>query len=170
MFRFCLERLAGAGGFEPPPSSLTVRCPTDWTTPQRAAIPDACGESLFRWARPQKMRARLNLTYHERAEPREARKKIKPNKKCIERALALIRGSKEAQTRESLAPFRCLPDANCKAAPGSPRNLNFSLEKSFSKFTMQKFSRKSIGLDVAFQKVLLETRRSKLARVFALPG
>ena len=27
--------LAGAGGFEPPPSSLTVRCPTDWTTPQQ---------------------------------------------------------------------------------------------------------------------------------------
>jgi hypothetical protein len=26
--------LAGAGGLEPPPSSLTVRCPTDWTTPQ----------------------------------------------------------------------------------------------------------------------------------------
>src|ERR1700722_7936923 len=28
------EMLAGAGGLEPPPSSLTVRCPTDWTTPQ----------------------------------------------------------------------------------------------------------------------------------------
>jgi hypothetical protein len=27
-------KLAGAGGLEPPPSSLTVRCPTDWTTPQ----------------------------------------------------------------------------------------------------------------------------------------
>ena len=29
--------LAGAEGFEPSPSSLTVRCPTGWTTPQRAA-------------------------------------------------------------------------------------------------------------------------------------
>jgi hypothetical protein len=29
------ERLAGAEGFEPSPSSLTVRCPTGWTTPQR---------------------------------------------------------------------------------------------------------------------------------------
>jgi hypothetical protein len=28
--------LAGAEGFEPSPSSLTVRCPTSWTTPQRA--------------------------------------------------------------------------------------------------------------------------------------
>jgi hypothetical protein len=31
-------KLAGAGGLEPPPSSLTVRCPTDWTTPQLLAI------------------------------------------------------------------------------------------------------------------------------------
>src|ERR1700736_275837 len=29
------EILAGAEGFEPSPSSLTVRCPTDWTTPQQ---------------------------------------------------------------------------------------------------------------------------------------
>ncbi len=29
------EKLAGAEGFEPSPSSLTVRCPTDWTTPQQ---------------------------------------------------------------------------------------------------------------------------------------
>ena len=28
--------LAGAEGLEPSPSALTVRCPTDWTTPQRA--------------------------------------------------------------------------------------------------------------------------------------
>ena len=28
--------MAGAEGFEPSPSSLTVRCPTSWTTPQRA--------------------------------------------------------------------------------------------------------------------------------------
>jgi hypothetical protein len=26
--------LAGAVGLEPTPSSLTVRCPTNWTTPQ----------------------------------------------------------------------------------------------------------------------------------------
>ena len=30
-----LGNLAGAEGFEPSPSSLTVRCPTSWTTPQR---------------------------------------------------------------------------------------------------------------------------------------
>ena len=30
-----LGNLAGAEGFEPSPSSLTVRCPTDWTTPQQ---------------------------------------------------------------------------------------------------------------------------------------
>ena len=29
------RKLAGAEGFEPSPSSLTVRCPTSWTTPQR---------------------------------------------------------------------------------------------------------------------------------------
>ena len=31
---FQKERLAGAVGLEPTPSSLTVRCPTNWTTPQ----------------------------------------------------------------------------------------------------------------------------------------
>ena len=30
-----LENLAGAVGFEPTPSALTVRCPTGWTTPQQ---------------------------------------------------------------------------------------------------------------------------------------
>ena len=30
--------MAGAGGFEPPPSALTVRCPTGWTTPQWASV------------------------------------------------------------------------------------------------------------------------------------
>jgi hypothetical protein len=49
-------------------------------------------------------------------------------------------------------------------------NLNFSSENLFSKLMKQKISRKSIGMDIAFQKVLLETRRSKMARVFALPG
>src|SRR5882672_7561016 len=33
------RKLAGAEGFEPSPSSLTVRCPTSWTTPQRALPP-----------------------------------------------------------------------------------------------------------------------------------
>jgi hypothetical protein len=28
-------KLAGAEGFEPSPSTLTVWCPTGWTTPQR---------------------------------------------------------------------------------------------------------------------------------------
>src|SRR5208282_1483946 len=32
---FTTRELAGAEGFEPSPSSLTVRCPTGWTTPQR---------------------------------------------------------------------------------------------------------------------------------------
>src|ERR1700692_1982137 len=31
--------LAGAEGFEPSPSSLTVRCPTSWTTPQQLHAP-----------------------------------------------------------------------------------------------------------------------------------
>ena len=29
--------VAGAGGFEPPPSALTVQRPTGWTTPQKDA-------------------------------------------------------------------------------------------------------------------------------------
>jgi hypothetical protein len=48
--------------------------------------------------------------------------------------------------------------------------LNFSAEKFVFRVHERKFSRKSIGMDIAFHKVLLETRRSKLARVFALPG
>jgi hypothetical protein len=34
-----LGELAGAEGFEPSPSSLTVRCPTSWTTPQQLTAP-----------------------------------------------------------------------------------------------------------------------------------
>ena len=35
-WKYCASgNLAGAEGFEPSPSSLTVRCPTSWTTPQR---------------------------------------------------------------------------------------------------------------------------------------
>jgi hypothetical protein len=57
-----------------------------------------------------------------------------------------------------------------KAVPQCPINLNFSGENLLSNFTNQKIHPKSIAMDVAFQKVLLETRRSKLARGFALPG
>jgi hypothetical protein len=31
--------MAGAGGFEPPPSALTVQRPANWTTPQRLNNP-----------------------------------------------------------------------------------------------------------------------------------
>src|SRR5579859_7408727 len=34
-----VENLAGAEGFEPSPSTLTVWCPTGWTTPQRSLRP-----------------------------------------------------------------------------------------------------------------------------------
>jgi hypothetical protein len=30
--------MAGAEGFEPSPSALTVRCPTGWTTPQQTEM------------------------------------------------------------------------------------------------------------------------------------
>jgi hypothetical protein len=57
-----------------------------------------------------------------------------------------------------------------KAVPQCPLNLNFSAENSLSNLRKQEIPRISIAMDVAFQKVLLETKRSKLARVFALPG
>src|ERR1700685_503152 len=48
-------KLAGAGGLEPPPSSLTVRCPTNWTTPQARELflearPGLLGPRTFRSA------------------------------------------------------------------------------------------------------------------------
>ena len=57
-----------------------------------------------------------------------------------------------------------------KAVRQCPLNLNFSAENSLSNLRKQKIPPKSTAADVAFQKVLLETKRSKLARVFALPG
>ena len=45
--------LAGAEGFEPSPSSLTVRCPTGWTTPQlRETLLAATTEANERSAGP----------------------------------------------------------------------------------------------------------------------
>ena len=49
--------LAGAVGLEPTPSSLTVRCPTDWTTPQR--VEDVLSKSLKDNRCPQNAQARL---------------------------------------------------------------------------------------------------------------
>ena len=46
-----LGNLAGAEGFEPSPSSLTVRCPTGWTTPQRVC--KNCSETEADSASPQ---------------------------------------------------------------------------------------------------------------------
>ena len=58
-----------------------------------------------------------------------------------------------------------------KAIPQCATNSNFSAEKSLSNFTNQEISPKSIGVDVAFEKVLLETKRSlKAGPGFALPG
>ena len=48
--------------------------------------------------------------------------------------------------------------------------FEFSKRKIIFIVRETKIFRKSIGMDVAFQKVLLETKRSKLARAFALPG
>jgi hypothetical protein len=47
------EELAGAEGFEPSPSSLTVRCPTSWTTPQRG-LHGCSGEGRSLQAKPAK--------------------------------------------------------------------------------------------------------------------
>ena len=149
--------MAGAGGFEPPPSSLTVRCPTDWTTPQRVAIPHDCREALeLGGLGRRKMRARLRLRYHERDEPREPREKIELDKNCIKLAFETINCQEQAHAQKCRGTSHIL--------------LNFSTGRMFSELTKPTNSRKSVGMDVAFQKVLLETKRSKLARVFALPG
>jgi hypothetical protein len=116
------------------------------------------------------MRARLILRYHECAEPREAHDKLNQTKIASNARLK----SSEAQggtSARTLATFSSSPDADCQEQlQWCSINLNFSSEKVFSKFAKQKIPRKSIAMDVAFQKVLLETMRSKLARVVALPG
>jgi hypothetical protein len=84
--------------------------------------------------------------------------------------MEVIRGSRRHKC-ENPGDFSSSPDADCQEQlQWCSINLNFSSEKVFSKFAKQKIPRKSIAMDVAFQKVLLETMRSKLARVFALPG
>src|SRR3989442_14034817 len=62
---FAVKKLAGAGGFEPPPSSLTVRCPTGWTTPQRRlSTPTASGFPESGWLRCKIERRGVLLRYH----------------------------------------------------------------------------------------------------------
>src|SRR5260370_6646514 len=62
---FAVKKLAGAGGFEPPPSSLTVRCPTGWTTPQRRlSTPTASGFPKSGWLRCKIERRGGLLRYH----------------------------------------------------------------------------------------------------------
>jgi len=56
----------------------------------------------------KKMRARLILRYHECAEPREAREKIKSNKTCIERTLEVVRSSR-SHKRESPGNIQVFP-------------------------------------------------------------
>src|SRR5260370_36829591 len=48
------KKLAGAEGFEPSPSSLTVRCPTSWTTPQRRAADPGWRARQERRLRPKR--------------------------------------------------------------------------------------------------------------------
>ena len=68
-------KLAGAEGFEPSPSSLTVRCPTSWTTPQREIAGDEPGRAKWSHLRrksgakyPSKITRAANLPKDERNE------------------------------------------------------------------------------------------------------
>jgi hypothetical protein len=117
----------------------------------------------------RKKRARLFLRYHECASPREPARELNQIN-CIERTLIVIRrsGRHKCGSPGDIQVFVLI--LIVKAVSQCPINLNFSDENLLSNFTNQKISRKSIGMDVAFEKALLETKRSKLARVFALPG
>src|SRR5206468_13085903 len=55
--------LAGAEGFEPSPSSLTVRCPTSWTTPQRAIAGNRLAARLGVVFAEKRARS-ISLRYH----------------------------------------------------------------------------------------------------------
>src|SRR5215470_18712610 len=110
--------LAGAGGFEPPPSSLTVRCPTGWTTPQRAAIPDSGRASG--WARPREKRARLNLKIPRmRRGARASREKIGAT---IDNQ-SLARHRKPIEHKNFWERLRFFLDATCAAPSNGESNL-----------------------------------------------
>src|SRR6266851_9210686 len=57
--------LAGAEGFEPSPSSLTVRCPTSWTTPQRAIAGKRAETARCGVVFAKKRVRSISLRYHE---------------------------------------------------------------------------------------------------------
>jgi hypothetical protein len=66
------EKLAGAEGFEPSPSSLTVRCPTSWTTPQQGQNAGNASRAAQQWPRECRLtraanetRRRVLLRYHD---------------------------------------------------------------------------------------------------------
>src|ERR1700687_4984167 len=79
------RKLAGAEGFGPSPSSLTVRCPTSWTTPRRtvfaAGLPGRSTGTHDREAPPQKERRWFSLRYHDPALGKC------PGQKCSEKSL-----------------------------------------------------------------------------------
>src|SRR5580765_7695038 len=78
------EKLAGAEGFEPSPSSLTVRCPTSWTTPQRAiAREENAARKAVTFA--EKRARSISLRYHEERKgqtKREEKYSDNSNKSC----------------------------------------------------------------------------------------
>src|SRR5258708_13966219 len=69
------KELAGAEGFEPSPSSLTVRCPTSWTTPQRAIFaPDLSGDAPILGRLRRKKSAEVSFQDTTGARPASASK------------------------------------------------------------------------------------------------
>src|SRR5260370_8615559 len=69
------KKLAGAEGFEPSPSSLTVRRPTSWTTPQRRAADPG-------WRARQESRLRRKKTAEGTSKiPRPCRRQMSRPKK-----------------------------------------------------------------------------------------
>jgi len=89
----------------------------------------------------KKMRARLILRYHECAEPREAREKIKSNKTCIEHTLEASE-AQEATSARALATFRSSPDADRQSSFAMRHKFEFFIRKVVSNLTMQKFPEK----------------------------
>src|SRR6266851_8165977 len=94
-----VKKLAGAGGFEPPPSSLTVRCPTGWTTPQRRlSTPTASGFPESGWLRCKIERRGVLLRYHA---PRISQAPLPQEFICPFRALVHLDIRKEIQPKEN---------------------------------------------------------------------
>jgi hypothetical protein len=161
--------LAGAEGFEPSPSTLTVWCPTGWTTPQQLRRPLCSRTEQDRGGRAKQVGSAAggcdegssydNTTERRDNAPRQRRSRAAAGRMSLGR-VATVR----TETARCLR-FGQLRNWNEAQLGKKTARAKISNKSCFS-FDMTLQARdKRLGRRVAFPNVLLETIASNTTRV-----